>query len=164
MSQTPRPKPWRPADPRVVPFTPSQKAKDNDHRELFSLIRRGDYSLDGPEFAGVSGIAKDLIVRLMTVAPEQRATASNALEHRWMRLPNREVSTAPLPTVSSRLQETASKMRLPLVTFEPGEFILRAGQPHRGHVSDPRLRCPCGGCMPAAALIMPSTRPGSCTC
>lgn len=54
--------------------------------------------------------------------------ASQALDHRWLRLPLREVSSVPLPSAKSRLQETVNRMRLPVRHFEPGEFLLRAGE------------------------------------
>ncbi|CAG9463124.1 unnamed protein product [Pedinophyceae sp. YPF-701] len=54
-------------------------------RELFRSILDDDLSFDQPCWEDVSEDARDLIRKLLTKDPEQRITAPQALEHKWMR-------------------------------------------------------------------------------
>lgn len=53
--------------------------------EIFSKIRRGQYSFEGPEWATVSDGAKDLVSKLLVLDPAYRLTADGALKHPWMK-------------------------------------------------------------------------------
>ena len=54
-----------------------------DGNQLYSDIRRGNYSFDDPVWQTVSPAAKDLLKRLLTVNPEKRISAKEAKEHSW---------------------------------------------------------------------------------
>ncbi|XP_060794857.1 serine/threonine-protein kinase H1 homolog [Neoarius graeffei] len=51
---------------------------------LFTAILRGSYSFHGQPWSSISNQAKDFIVRLLSVNPEQRMTAEQALKHPWL--------------------------------------------------------------------------------
>ncbi|XP_036427722.1 serine/threonine-protein kinase H1 [Colossoma macropomum] len=51
---------------------------------LFKAILRGSYSFHGEPWSSVSNQAKDFIERLLSLNPEQRMTAEQALKHPWL--------------------------------------------------------------------------------
>ena len=55
----------------------------DNHRELFCRIRAGDFVLHEPVFGNVSIAAKTLISNLLTVNPDNRCTAQEALQSDW---------------------------------------------------------------------------------
>lgn len=57
---------------------------ENNQRELFRKIRRGDYEFHEEYWGTVSKDAKNLISSLLTVNPDLRLTAPKALENRWI--------------------------------------------------------------------------------
>jgi calcium-dependent protein kinase len=64
----------------LVGFPPFFSMSDS---EIFSQILNCDYSFEYPEFNGISSEAKDLISKLLTVNPNERLSASQALEHEF---------------------------------------------------------------------------------
>lgn len=105
----------------VVPFGVANTTK------VFNRVTRGAYSLDGPEFNSVNADAKNLIRGLMCSRPDKRLTASKALKHPWMVATNAELSTLQLNAAAGKLRDYASKMKLPISKFWPGEFLIRQG-------------------------------------
>jgi len=57
---------------------------EQNQRELFRKIRKGQYEFHEEYWGSVSADAKDLISSLLTVAPAKRLTADQALKHKWM--------------------------------------------------------------------------------
>lgn len=57
---------------------------EQNQRELFRKIRKGQYEFHEEYWGGVSAEAKDLISSLLTVAPANRLSAEEALKHKWM--------------------------------------------------------------------------------
>lgn len=57
---------------------------EENQRELFRKIRRGQYEFHDEYWGGVSKDAKDLISSLLSVDPKQRLTSEEALRHRWI--------------------------------------------------------------------------------
>ncbi|XP_034165388.2 serine/threonine-protein kinase H1 homolog [Pangasianodon hypophthalmus] len=51
---------------------------------LFTAILRGSFSFHGQPWSSISHQAKDFIERLLSVNPEQRMTAEQALKHPWL--------------------------------------------------------------------------------
>jgi serine/threonine protein kinase len=47
-------------------------------------VKKGDYVIDGGVWDEVTDDAKDLVVRMLTLDPEQRITAKDALNHKWI--------------------------------------------------------------------------------
>jgi calcium/calmodulin-dependent protein kinase I len=58
---------------------------ENNQRDLFRKIRRGDYEFHEEYWGTVSSEAKELISSLLTVDPEVRLSAQDALENPWIR-------------------------------------------------------------------------------
>jgi calcium/calmodulin-dependent protein kinase I len=57
---------------------------EQNQRELFRKIRKGQYEFHEEYWGSVSADAKDLISKLLTVDPAKRLSASGALKHKWM--------------------------------------------------------------------------------
>uniref|UniRef100_A0A7S2U836 non-specific serine/threonine protein kinase n=1 Tax=Attheya septentrionalis TaxID=420275 RepID=A0A7S2U836_9STRA len=57
---------------------------ENNQRELFRKIRKGNYEFHKEYWGGVSPEAKDLISSLLTVNPAKRISAEAALKHEWI--------------------------------------------------------------------------------
>lgn len=57
---------------------------EQNQRELFRKIRRGQFEFHEEYWGSVSPDAKDMIKCLLTVQPAQRMTANQALQHKWM--------------------------------------------------------------------------------
>lgn len=72
---------------------------DSDACALFSRIRRGRYPM--PVDVPLSPAARCLIRSLLTVKPEDRLTAEEALRHPWFRSVESEEQTASAPSSSS---------------------------------------------------------------
>lgn len=58
---------------------------ENNQRDLFRKIRRGDYEFHEEYWGTVSSEAKELISSLLTVDPDVRLSAQDALENQWIR-------------------------------------------------------------------------------
>jgi len=58
---------------------------EENQRDLFRKIRKGQYEFHEEYWGGVSSEAKGLIASLLTVNPEKRLTAESALNHEWMK-------------------------------------------------------------------------------
>ncbi|KAJ8609033.1 hypothetical protein CTAYLR_008699 [Chrysophaeum taylorii] len=57
---------------------------DENQNRLFKKIRHGDYSFPAPYWDQVSDKAKKLVMSLLTVDPEERATADTVLKDDWI--------------------------------------------------------------------------------
>ena len=113
----------------VVPFNWTDRP-GADLRELFERITAGVYSLDGPEWEGVSTDAKDLVRGLMCVDVSRRLTAQAALAHRWL-APSGAAEPMPLahlPASQAKLRAFAAAARLPVRRFRAGEYLVRQGE------------------------------------
>lgn len=55
----------------------------DNNPELFEQIMNGDYSFHPSTWEGVSEKAKDLVRKCLTVDPQKRITAKDALKHTW---------------------------------------------------------------------------------
>jgi len=59
---------------------------ENNQRDLFRKIRRGEYEFHEEYWGTVSAEAKELISSLLTVKPEKRLDAEQALQNPWIRV------------------------------------------------------------------------------
>lgn len=58
---------------------------EDNQRELFRKIRKGQYEFHEEYWGGVSMEAKELIASLLSVNPDHRMSAADALTHSWMK-------------------------------------------------------------------------------
>lgn len=58
---------------------------EQNQRELFRKIRKGQYEFHEEYWGSVSDDAKDFISCLLTVQPSKRLSAAEALNHKWMK-------------------------------------------------------------------------------
>lgn len=65
----------------------------DNNQEILQMVSRGVFDYEGEEWDDIAAEAKDLINKLIT-RPERRLTASEALEHRWMRTHTHESASA----------------------------------------------------------------------
>ena len=65
----------------------------DNNQEILQMVSRGVFDYEGEEWDDIAAEAKDLIGKLIT-RPERRLTASEALEHRWMRTHTHESASA----------------------------------------------------------------------
>lgn len=80
---------------------------------ILDSVKKGEFSLDSPEFDGVSEGAKSLIRKIL-VPEEQRPTASEILTHEWFKF-NRSLKTPRKDTISEvnkNLRNFRSSFRL----------------------------------------------------
>ena len=63
----------------------------NNHRELFCKVRAGDFVFHESSFSEVSTEAKTLISNLLTVNPQTRWTAYEALQSEWFKMPDKKL-------------------------------------------------------------------------
>ncbi len=81
-----------------VPFT------GKDHRDLFKSIIAGKFNFDSENWKGVSGDAKDLISKLLITDPSQRFSATDSLNHSWIRADGRMLRRNALISTSQRMK------------------------------------------------------------
>eukprot|EP00924_Labyrinthula_sp_SR-Ha-C_P010049 maker-scaffold_40-snap-gene-0.5-mRNA-1 protein AED:0.01 eAED:0.01 QI:18/1/1/1/0.5/0.33/3/468/517 len=55
-------------------------------REMFTMIKGGQFDFPEEEWKDISEEAKDLILKLLELDPDRRLTAKEALQHPWMKL------------------------------------------------------------------------------
>ncbi len=89
-----------------LPFTGKR------HLDLFKAIIAGEFTFDEEDWAGVSDDAKDLICKLLVTDPDQRYTAIDALNSRWIRANESLLRAKSLTSVSSRLRTFNARLKL----------------------------------------------------
>lgn len=52
--------------------------------QLYKQIKKGDYDFPDPYWTQISANAKDLVRKLLTVNPQNRATPDDVLRHPWI--------------------------------------------------------------------------------
>jgi serine/threonine protein kinase len=71
-----------PPPPPPPPTSPLPPLGCSDRAELFKRIRNGKYDFSGPN--DVSDLARDLVARLLKLAPMERYTTRETLQHPWL--------------------------------------------------------------------------------
>ena len=79
----------------------------DSRQEMFQKIMRGEFEFHETDWSGVSDQAKDFIRALLTVDPNKRMTASQALFHPWIL--SGDVSKPPKIPPSAKDTSTTSK-------------------------------------------------------
>ena len=67
---------------------------------LFAKIKKGVYSFHDEYWLDISAEAKDLIAKMLTVDPDQRITAAEALEHPYLKVCYHAVRDIAIPDVA----------------------------------------------------------------
>ena len=57
---------------------------DEDNFELFEKIKKCRYSLDTPQWDGISPEAKDFISKLLVADPTKRISGDELMQHPWI--------------------------------------------------------------------------------
>lgn len=84
-----------------------------DLKQLFRKIRAGDYTFHESQWKNVSPAAKSLIARLLTVNPEYRFTAKEAMESEWVtKVDDKSLAMRDLHASLSSLKKFNGKMTL----------------------------------------------------
>ncbi|XP_051958640.1 serine/threonine-protein kinase H1 homolog [Xyrauchen texanus] len=112
----------------------------NSRPRLFRAILRGNYSFHGNPWNSVSTLAKSFIERLLTLDPNDRMTAEDALKHPWLVSMAASSSNKNLHrSISRNLQQRASQAssRCPSSSSAPGSKIAMRSGSRPG--SGPRL-------------------------
>ena len=84
---------------------------EQNQRELFRKIRRGQYEFHEEYWGSVSDDAKDLISSLLTVEPSKRLTAAESLKHKWMVADAKDLEGQDLGTNLSELRKYNAKRK-----------------------------------------------------
>eukprot|EP00568_Trieres_chinensis_P011971 CAMPEP_0183296170 /NCGR_PEP_ID=MMETSP0160_2-20130417/3845_1 /TAXON_ID=2839 ORGANISM="Odontella Sinensis, Strain Grunow 1884" /NCGR_SAMPLE_ID=MMETSP0160_2 /ASSEMBLY_ACC=CAM_ASM_000250 /LENGTH=341 /DNA_ID=CAMNT_0025457761 /DNA_START=70 /DNA_END=1095 /DNA_ORIENTATION=+ len=84
---------------------------ENNQRELFRKIRRGDYEFHEEYWGAVSEDAKRLISSLLTVNPDRRLDARQALANPWIGLDDSELAGHDLGVNLKKLQNFNAKRK-----------------------------------------------------
>ncbi len=63
-------------------YPPFNGAND---KQIIEAVLKGKFTLDEPEWDDVSDDAKDIVKKLLTLDPEKRVSANDALQHRWIK-------------------------------------------------------------------------------
>jgi len=75
--------------------------RDDTEEKFFGRITNGDYDFKMPAWKLVTSDAKDLVVKLLTVDPSKRLTATEATKHKWIVAKDRK--TTPLVDAHTHL-------------------------------------------------------------
>ncbi|XP_020014311.1 ribosomal protein S6 kinase alpha-2 isoform X2 [Castor canadensis] len=65
-------------------FTPFANGPDDTPEEILARIGCGKYALSGGNWDSISDAAKDVVVKMLHVDPQQRLTAVQVLKHPWI--------------------------------------------------------------------------------
>jgi calcium-dependent protein kinase len=63
-------------------YPPFNGAND---KQIIEAVLRGKYTLDEPEWEDISDEAKDLVRKMLEYDPVKRISASDALQHKWIK-------------------------------------------------------------------------------
>ena len=84
---------------------------EQNQRELFRKIRKGQYEFHDEYWGSVSADAKDMISSLLTVQPSKRLSADDALKHKWMTADDKVLAEQDLGTNLSELRKFNAKRK-----------------------------------------------------
>lgn len=93
-------------------------------------IQSGQFSLDGPEWDGVSTVAKTLIQGLLTVNTEKRLTLNGVLSHPWLTPASAPATPLLTSCILGRDKGTASAIKHTFHAFhQVSQSLLSTGDP-----------------------------------
>ena len=62
--------------------------QEQNTKDLFEKIKRGQFTFHPQYWSNVSDLAKDLISKMLVLSPQDRITAGDVLKHPWMKADN----------------------------------------------------------------------------
>lgn len=80
--------------------------------EIYSMILEGTYTMATSDWRNISSLAKDLIFKLLQKDPENRITASEALNHEWFKKMLNPDPVCTSPKVATLLKTPRSNKKL----------------------------------------------------
>ena len=124
---------------------PPFQSKSN--REILERSAKGQYSLEGKEWEGVSELAKELVRKMLTVDPTKRITVAEALQHPWLMavanvypdtmLPGQKETSSAAPTATTNTLDNSGVIprsttpptvpKSPVAPGSPGGNLLTPG-------------------------------------
>ena len=84
---------------------------DDDHEQLYERIKAGVYEFHEEFWSKISSEAKDFINKLLTVNPDDRATATDLLAHPWVVQDGEKISGTSLQTNLKELKQFQARKR-----------------------------------------------------
>ncbi|VDK63534.1 unnamed protein product [Onchocerca ochengi] len=81
-------------------------------QEVYESITEGKYSHHGGTWQQISDSAKDLLIRLLTVNPNNRISAEGALNHEWLRERNRFAPRRHLQSTVEQIRRYNARRKL----------------------------------------------------
>jgi calcium-dependent protein kinase len=66
-------------------YPPFNGAND---KQIIESVLKGKFTLDEPEWDEISADAKDLVKNMLKYDPDKRISASDALQHKWIKTHN----------------------------------------------------------------------------
>ena len=88
-----------------TPFTEEKQEK------MFERIKQGDWKFDDKDWAHVSQDAKDLIKSLLETNPDKRATATQALNSKWIKADSSSLSSRDLSQSLRVIKEKRPRLK-----------------------------------------------------
>ena len=90
---------------------------DDDEDKVFDRTRNGQYDFRPQFWRNISSGAKDLVTRCLTINPNKRVTATEALNHEWMQLREAELATHSVDVDKlKKVMEAKRKMKAAVTT------------------------------------------------
>ncbi len=88
----------------------------DSNKELFEIIKKGEFDFPSPYWDEISDLAKDLIKKLLVVEPSERLSAEKILEHPWV--VGEKTPRKNLPQLTSKIREFNAKRKFRVKTIK----------------------------------------------
>jgi serine/threonine protein kinase len=84
---------------------------DEDQEKMLERIKQGRWTFDEEDWSHVSGEAKDLISSLLQTNPDKRATATEALNSKWINKDTKDLSSRDLSQSLLSIREKRPRLK-----------------------------------------------------
>lgn len=105
---------------------------EQNQRELFRKIRKGQYEFHEEYWGQVSKDAKDFISSLLTVNPAKRISAKEALDHKWMVAEDKKLAAQDLGKNLSEFKKYNAKRKFKSAVNAVSGFMFISDDPTFG--------------------------------
>ena len=105
---------------------------EQNQRELFRKIRKGQYEFHEEYWGEVSKDAKDFISSLLTVNPAKRISAKEALDHKWMVAEDKKLAAQDLGKNLSEFKKYNAKRKFKSAVNAVSGFMFISDDPTFG--------------------------------